>query len=161
MTEDANDTATRPDHDTDDDTFTPVPLTAEQLAALRERLSTNHRFLAKTLRRHREAEGWSHDQLASHLGLTPDGLDRLGLVGQPRADRFAADVRAIASANSVSDFQLMHLLRAVESRDAFTGSAAARGFVAAARDHDEPELEPEEKDVRGATDHDRPEDNVR
>lgn len=161
MNEDAADGATRPDDDNGNETFPPAPMTADQLARLRDRLSTNNRFLASTLRRYREAEGWTHDQLASHLGLTPDGLDRLGLTGQPRPDRFGADVRAIAGASGVSDFQLMHLLRAVESRDAFTGSSAAQRIVAAARDHDEPEPDPDEPEPNVRPEDHRPEDNAR
>ncbi len=137
MNEDAKNTATRPD-DEMDETFTPVPPTMEQLAWLRGRVAGQDVLLASQLRRFREQEGWTHDQLAAHLGLTAQGLDRLGLAGRPRSDRFAADVRAIATANGVPDLQLMQLLRNVESRAAFVGSAAARRIVAAARDHDDP-----------------------
>ncbi len=137
MNEDAKNTATRPDDETDE-TFTPTPPTTEQLAWLRDRVAGQDVLLASQLRRFREQEGWTHEQLAGHLGLTAEGLDRLGLAGQPRSDRFAGDVRAIAAANGVPDLQLMQLLRNVESRAAFVGSAAARRIVAAARDHDDP-----------------------
>lgn len=157
MNEDAKKTATRPD----DETFTPTPLSPAQLAWLRDRTAQNDRLLASQLRRYRDQEGWTHEQLASHLGLTVEGLDRLGLAGRPRSDQFAADVRALARSSGASDSQLMHLLRAVESRAAFTGSAAVRRIVAAARDHDEPEPNAETPRPRGAAEDDRPEDTHR
>lgn len=161
MNEDATNTATRPDDEPDDASFVPTPPTPEQLAWLRERTSQDDAALASRLRRYREQEGWSHDDLAVHLGLTAAGLDRLGLSGIPRPDRFAADVRAIAAANGVGAEQLMHLLRAVESRDAFTGSAAARRIVAAARDHDDPTPSGDHPDQSAPASDERPEDNHR
>ncbi len=160
MNEDASNTATRPDDDMVE-TFTPVPPTAEQLAWLRERVAGRDILLASLLRRFREQEGWSHEQLAGHLGLTTEGLDRLGLAGRPRADRFAADVRAIAAANGVPDQQLMQLLRNVESRAAFVGSPAARRIVAAARDHDDPTPATEAPRPPGTEEPDQPEDHRR
>lgn len=157
MNEDATNSATRPG----DEPLEPAPPSTAQLAWLRDRSAGNDGLLASTLRRHREAEGWTHEDLASHLGLTPEELDRLGLAGQPRTDQFAADVRAIARANGVNDMQLLHIIRAVQSRNAFRGSAAARGFVAAARDHDEPEPEPDERPHDQRPDPDRPEDTRR
>lgn len=161
MNEDANDAATRPVDDADDETFIPTPPTANQLAWLRDRVSDQDLSLGSQLRTFREQEGWSHDQLASHLGLTAEGLDRLNLAGRPRKDRFAADVRAIASANGVPDLQLMQLLRTVESRAAFIGSPAARRIVAAARDHDDQTPSPAEDRLRQASEPEQPEDNHR
>lgn len=161
MNEDATNTATRPDDEPDDGSFVPTPPTPEQLAWLRERTGHDDAALASRLRRYREQEGWSHDQLAAHLGLTPASLDRLGLSGVPRTDRFAVDVRAIAAANGVGAEQLMHLLRAVESRDAFTGSAAARRIVAAARDHEDPVPTEDRPGQSIPASDDRPEDNHR
>ena len=161
MHEDATNSATRPDDEPDDPVFVPTPPTPDQLAWLRERSGGDDAALASRLRRYREQEGWSHDQLAAHLGLNVASLDRLGLSGIPRSDRFAGDVRAIAAANGIVAEQLMHLLRAVESRNAFTGSAAARRIVAAARDHDDPTPAEDGPGAPSATSDDRPEDNYR
>ena len=163
MNEDATNTATRPDDKMDEieEMFTPAQPTAEQLAWLRDRVEGQDVLLASQLRRFRQQEGWTHEQLAGHLGLTTEGLDRLGLAGRPRGDRFAADVRAIAAANGVPDLQLMQLLRNVESRAAFVGSAAARRIVAAARDHDDPTPVTESPRPRGTEEPDQPEDHRR
>ncbi len=161
MNEDANNVATRPDDDADDETFRPTPLTADQLAWLRDRAAIRDSALGSQLLRFREQEGWTHEQLADHLGLTPEGLDRLSLSGRPRKDRFAADVRAIAADSGVPDLQLMQLLRAVESRDAFVGSQAARRIVAAARDHDDQTPSPAEQRLREASEPEQSEDDHR
>ncbi len=161
MNEDANLAATRLEDEADEDTFIPTPPTANQLAWLRDHLSEQELSLGSQLRTFREQEGWSHEQLASHLGLTIEALDRLSLAGRPRKDRFAADVRAIAAANAVPDLQLMQLLRTVESRAAFIGSPAARRIVAAARDHDDQTLSPAEVRLREANEPEQPEDNHR
>ena len=161
MNEDATHSATRPDDDADDETFIPTPLSVEQLAWLRDRAATRESALGSQLLRFREQEGWTHAQLAGHLGLTPEGLDLLSLAGRPRKDRFAADVRAIAADSGVPDLQLMQLLRTVESRAAFVGSPAARRIVAAARDHDDQEPSPAERRLRAASEPEQPEDNHR
>lgn len=161
MNEDANSSATRPVDDADDDTFVPTPLTADQLAWLRDRAATRESALGSQLLRFREQEGWTHNQLADHLGLTPEGLDQLSLAGRPRKDRFAADVRAIAADSGVPDLQLMQLLRTVESRAAFVGSPAARRIVAAARDHDDQTPSPAEQRLREAIEPEQTEDNLR
>ena len=161
MNEDANNAATRPDEDPDDETFVPTPMTAHQLAWLRGRAAIRESALGSQLLRFREQENWTHEQLADHLGLTPEGLDQLSLAGRPRKDRFAADVRAIAAANGVADVQLMQLLRTVESRAAFVGSPAARRIVAAARDHDDQTPSPAEQRLREASQPEQPEDNHR
>lgn len=161
MNEDANHAATRLEDEAEEDTFIPTPPTANQLAWLRDHVSDQELSLGSQLRRFREQEGWTHEQLAGHLGLTTEGLDRLGLAGRPRKDRFAIDVRAIAAANGVPDLQLMQLLRTVESRAAFVGSPAAQRFVAAARDHDDPSPSSAEDRLRQASEPEQPEDNHR
>lgn len=161
MNEDANIAATRPEDDADDEKLIPTPPTADQLAWLRDRAAIRESALGSQLLRFREQEGWTHEQLADHLGLTSEGLDRLSLAGRPRKDRFAADVRAIAAANGVPDLQLMQLLRAVESRAAFVGSPAARRIVAAARDHDDQTPSPAEQRLREAIEPEQTEDNHR
>ena len=161
MNEDATHSATRPDEDADDETFIPTQPTADQLAWLRDRAATRESALGSQLFRFREQEGWTHEQLADHLGLTSEALDRLSLAGRPRRDRFAADVRAIAAANGVPDLQLLQLLRMVESRAAFVGSPAARRTVAAARDHDDQSPSPAERRLREAGEPEQPEDTQR
>lgn len=121
----------------DDGLVDPGPPTASQLAYLRDRIGSREVMLASQLRRYREQEGWTHDELAGHFGISAEALDRLGLSGRPRADRYAADVRAIAATNGVSDFQLIQVLRAADVAVAFgPGATGTRRFLVAARDHD-------------------------
>ena len=133
MTEDARGPATRDD---DEDDFTPTPPTSDQLAWLRRRLSLNDRFLGYDLNRYQEMEAVSDTQLAAFFGTSPDQLNKLRLAGRPRPERYNADVREIARANGVSDFQLIKVLRAVQFDTAVAASPIAGRLLAAARDYD-------------------------
>jgi hypothetical protein len=98
-------------------------------------------LLAGVLHLYKEQEGLDDQQLAVLLGCEVEALPRLALCERPRpAPHFREDVERIATYIHADMLQLAMLIRAAETREAFSHRpGAAPPTLLAARDHDEAE----------------------
>ena len=107
-------------------------------------------LLAGPLALYKEQEGLDDQQLAIRLGCDVEALPKLGLCERPRqeAAHFREDVERIARYIHADVIQLAMLIRAAESREAFSQKpGAAQPTLLAARDYeDTEELSTEDKD---------------
>jgi len=108
------------------------------------------KLLAGPLHLYKEQEGLDDRQLAAMLRCEIEALARLALCERPRpAPHFREDVERIAAYIHADMLQLAMLIRAAESREAFSHKPGATApTLLAARDHDESE------ESKIATEHD-------
>lgn len=108
---------------------------------LAERVAADPEFLASALAEYARSEGVDDAGLAAALGCAPADLTRLRLCGNPRpdADRFRADVAAIAGRFGIDPATLAKVVRrgqALAQLRAAQPSEVSPGFLLAARDDD-------------------------
>lgn len=96
-------------------------------------------LLAGLLTLYKEQEGLDDQQLATLLGCDIKALPKLALCERPRqAPHFGEDVKRIADYVHADMMQLARLIRASESREAFSqGSGATSPTLLAARDSED------------------------
>lgn len=118
------------------------------LALAAERAADRPRYFAWVLRRYADAESLSPEALADRLNMTPDGLVGLSLCFRPRAETFAADLKAVAIRYGADLGILAGLVRQVEALDALAEgrpASAERGWLLAARQRPGRETKPAPK----------------
>jgi len=121
----------------------------ELLQRAAERACAQPFFLGSALTAFAAAEGLDNAGLANRLACTVFLLPRLALCRRPAGQTFASDVQRIAERFEVDPLKLAELLRTVEALDALerawagesTTSVPGGGWLAAARDRDEPPTE--------------------
>lgn len=143
--------------------LSPLPATGPR-GRLAERLSSDRAFMANVLAAYQAQERISSSDLADRLGLTPEGLVQLALCKrpQPGSTEFAAQVRQIAAFVGLAPAALAQLIRQVDAVEAAKHSGqstpaaatpseptpsvgqARLGWLAAARDRDETDAQPEQ-----------------
>ncbi len=98
-------------------------------------------LLAGSLNLYKEQEGLDDQRLATLLGCEIEALARLALCERPRpAPHFREDVERIARYIHADMMQLAMLIRAAESREAFSHRpSAVPPALLAARDNEEAE----------------------
>ncbi|MCC6188199.1 MAG: hypothetical protein IT318_04165 [Anaerolineales bacterium] len=143
--------------------LSPLPATGP-LGRLAERLSGDPGFMANVLAAYQAQERLSSSDLADRLGLAPEGLVQLALCKrpQPGGTEFAAQVRQIAAFVGLAPATLAQLIRQVDAMEAAkhpgqstpaaathsepapTVGQARLGWLAAARDRDETDEQPDQ-----------------
>jgi hypothetical protein len=106
------------------------------LTRLAGQAASDPAYFGWLLDRYRASEGLSTSALAALLRIGEDSLPNLSLCLRPRAERFAADVLAVATHVGADATVLAALVRHVDAVDAMaTGGrgAAESGFLLAAR----------------------------
>jgi hypothetical protein len=85
---------------------------AETLRAIfvRRAIETNAPLLAPALHQHAHLHGLSWTELASSIGCTEDGLNRLACCGPPRQDQPESDLLLLAEASGADRDKLRQLL---------------------------------------------------
>lgn len=109
------------------------------LARLAERASDDPGYWGWVLDRYRVSEAMSVSTLAAFLGIAEDSLPSLRLCLRPRAERFGADVLAVAANIGADATALAAVVRQVDAVDAMSAGGNAvndRGFLLAARARD-------------------------
>jgi transcriptional regulator with XRE-family HTH domain len=113
-------------------------------------------LLASGIARYQEQEGLDDRQLAARLGCEVEALARLALCERPRpAPYFARDAERIAHYIHADFRQLVQILRAIEAREALSGTPGTKSTIGprllAARDYDEEEEDRENQENEEVT----------
>lgn len=93
------------------------PGSAETLRAIfvRRAIETEAPLLAPALHRHAHSHGISWADLASSIGCTEDGLNRLACCGPPRRDQLESDLLLLVDASGADRDGLQQLLEQLDS----------------------------------------------
>jgi len=110
---------------------------SDRIAHLADRVRADPFFLASALDVYARSEGIGDAALAERLGCEVETLARLALCRRPAAERFLADVEAIAERFGIDATELAAVVRRADVLEVLSRGMGASGTLMAARDREE------------------------